>query len=92
MQTAFRETLDQLAQREAITNQLKSSNKILKAREKSFALAEAQHKQGISSARDIIDSKLNLLAAKQEQITTKKEYIMNLVALYKVLGGGSDSI
>ncbi len=90
IQTAFKEASDELNHRQAIVNQLKSSEKILKARQKAFDLSVAQHKQGISSARDIVDTKLALLSARQDQATTKKEYIANLIMLYKALGGGSD--
>ena len=92
IQTAFRETLDQLAEREATVNQLKSFDQILKARQKSYDISEAKHKVGISSALNVLDSKILFLTARQNQASMKKDYIVNLVNLYKVFGGGSEVV
>jgi multidrug efflux system outer membrane protein len=90
IQNAFREALDQFAQREAISKQLKSYDKIFAARNKFYNLSQSKHKVGSSSANELLDAKISMLAAKQSNITAKKEYIANLITLYKVLGGGSD--
>ncbi len=90
IQVAFREVLDQLAERESVTNQVKSFTEILKARQKSYDIFQLKHKQGISSAMDILDSKISLLSARQNHANIAKENIANLITLYKVLGGGSD--
>lgn len=90
IQTAFREALDQFAEKEAISNQLKSYDTILSAREKSNIIYEAKHKVGISSALNVLDAQIAFLTAKQNQASAKKEYITNLVNLYKVLGGGAE--
>ncbi|MDX2083254.1 MAG: TolC family protein [Rickettsiales bacterium] len=92
IQNAFRETLDQLAERQSVTNQLQSYDKIFAARKKSYEISENKHSQGISSALDVLDTKLTFLSAKQSQLVTKKEYIANLIALYKVMGGGAEII
>lgn len=90
IQTAFREALDQFAEREALSSQVKSFDEILKARQKSYEISELKHKAGISSALNVLDAKISFLTAKQNQATIKKDHITNLVNLYKVLGGGSD--
>ena len=90
IQTAFRETLDQLSEREAVVRQLKSYDKILKARKKSYELSQEKHQQGISSALTILDDRLAMLTAQQNRANVKKESIANLITLYKVLGGGSE--
>lgn len=90
IQAAFRETRDQLAEREAIFKQLKSSDKILQARQKSFDVSNLHYQQGEVSAFGILDTQLLLVAAKQNQVVVKKDYLANLIALYKVLGGGSE--
>ena len=91
IQTAFRETLDQLAERESVSNQLKSYDKILEARKKSYDISINKHLEGINSSLNVLDDEVSLLAARQNQAIVKKEYIANLVALYKVLGGGSET-
>lgn len=87
--TAFREALDQFAQRETSVRQLKSSDMILKMREKSSKIATIRYQKGASSLLDSIDSQLTLFLAKQNRNNVKKEYLVNLITLYKVLGGGN---
>jgi multidrug efflux system outer membrane protein len=91
IQTAFRETLDQLAQRESVSNQLKSYDKILEARKKSYDISINRHLEGINSSPNVLDDEISLLSAQQNQALIKKEYIANLITLYKVLGGGSET-
>jgi multidrug efflux system outer membrane protein len=90
IQTAFRETLDELENRKSVFNLLRSSNEILKSREESFKISQARFSSGINSKSEMIDDKMLYLAAKQSQLNTKREYILNLINLYKVLGGGSE--
>jgi len=90
IQTAFREVLDELAERQSISNQLKSFNKIAESQKKFYALSELRHREGIMSALDILDMEIASLTAQQNQLSSKKEYIANLINLYKVLGGGSE--
>jgi multidrug efflux system outer membrane protein len=90
IQTAFREASDELAERKSITTQLKSFNKIFESQKKFYDLSEARHKEGIASALDILDIEIASLTAQQNQLSSKKEYIANLINLYKVMGGGSE--
>lgn len=90
IQTAFREVSDQLAERDAIVSQFESFDKILKSRKKGNDIAEVKHQVGISSALNVVDAKIALFTAEQNQASARKEYIANLIALYKVMGGGSE--
>jgi multidrug efflux system outer membrane protein len=90
IQTAFREALDELENRKSIVEQLQSAEEILKARKDFFKISKARNEVGITSKSDLIDDRILFLAAKQNELGTRKEYIANLVNLYKVLGGGSE--
>lgn len=90
IQTTFREASDQLAERQSLTNQLDSYNKILQASQESEKIYDKRRAQGLGSGLEVLDSKINLLTATQNQASTKKEYLANLITLYKVLGGGSE--
>ena len=90
IQTAFREVSDQLSERAAIVNQFESFNKILEASQKSKDISEARYMAGINSALDVLDSKIALFSAAQNQASAEKNYIANLISLYKVMGGGSE--
>jgi outer membrane protein, multidrug efflux system len=91
IEKAFRETLDELAQREALIGKNESAEKILKARQKNYELSQAKQKNGINSKSQLIDDKITFLAAHENYLIMKKDYLVNLVNLYKVLGGGSET-
>ncbi len=91
IQTAFREALDELSQREAVASQLKSFEEILRAKQEAFIIADKKYNYGLINNNDNLDAKITWLAARQERLGAKKNYLVNLVSLYKVLGGGSES-
>jgi len=90
IEKAFRETLDELAQREAMVNKNESVTKILKARQKNYELSQAKQQNGINSKSQVLDDKITFLTARESYLTLKKDYLVNLVNIYKVLGGGSE--
>ncbi len=90
IQTAFREVLDELAERKAISQQLKSFDKILSGQTKSYSISQKKHKYGASSGLEILDYKITMLNSRQNHAIAKKEYIANLINLYKTMGGGSE--
>ena len=92
IQTAFRETLDQLAERKSAVNQLKSFEDIFNFRKKNYEISELKNHEGIISKIDLFDTKIAFLTAQQNRLSAKKEYLSNLITLYKVLGGGSEII
>ncbi len=89
IQTAFRESLDQLAEREAIKSQMESADKILINKKKLNDISKLENEVGISSSLNVIEDKINFLTAQQNQVIAKKDYMANLITLYKVMGGGS---
>jgi multidrug efflux system outer membrane protein len=90
IQTAFREAKDELAARESLVSQLKSSDEILDAKTEIYEISQRRNKAGIINSLDRLDSEMSMLASEEDQATTKKEYIANLINLYKVFGGGSE--
>lgn len=90
IQTAFREVSDQLAERESVRNQLKSYEEVVSFRKKYLDIFENKHVSGIGSAVDVLDAQVDWFTAQLNQANIKKEYIANLVSLYKVLGGGNE--
>lgn len=88
--TAFREALDQFAERESLSKQLASYEKLVQTQNKTFQIAVVRYQKGASSSLNRIDSQLLLLSVQQNRNNIKKEYIANLISLYKALGGGSN--
>jgi multidrug efflux system outer membrane protein len=90
IQAAFREALDHLIERETISNQLQSYEKILLAQEESAKIFAKKNKVGLTSKMDVITAQMAVLSAKQNQLSSEKESIANLITLYKVMGGGAE--
>jgi len=90
IQTAFRETLDQLSERQALESQLKSADESLKSIVKISDISDLKMQLGAINSISDIDAKLSTLSNKQSRTNVKKEYIANLITLYKVMGGGSE--
>jgi multidrug efflux system outer membrane protein len=90
IENAFRETLDKLADRKALLSQLESSSIIFDAKEHSYQISNNQLKFGLINRLEHLDYYLEFLQAKESDLTLRKEYLINLIELYKTLGGGSE--
>lgn len=90
IQTAFGEVLDQLAERVAVRSKMESADKILTNKKKLNDISNLKREVGINSSLNVIDDKINFLMAQKNQISVKKDYMANLITLYKVMGGGNE--
>ena len=53
-----------------------------------FKLADLRYRNGAASYLDVLDAQRSLFAAQQAVVQVQAAQVQNLVALYKVLGGG----
>ncbi|MBU4264398.1 MAG: AdeC/AdeK/OprM family multidrug efflux complex outer membrane factor [Proteobacteria bacterium] len=90
IQTAFREVADALAQRGTIDDQMAAQQSLTDATAVSYRLSKARYEKGIDSYLTVLDSQRSLYSAQQDLITTRLTRLLNLVTLYKVLGGGAE--
>ena len=88
IQSAFREVADALAARAALEDQVAAQVARVQAETKRFAISEQRYKAGIESYIVMITAQRDLFAAQQGLIDTRLARATNLVALYRVLGGG----
>ncbi len=88
IQTAFREVADALAVRGTIENQLAAQQSLTDATAESYRLSQARYEDGVDSYLNVLDSQRSLYAAQQNLIGARLSRLINLVTLYKVLGGG----
>lgn len=88
IQTAFREVADALAQRRTIDEQVAAQESLITATGKRFTLSQARYEKGIDSSLNVLDAQRSLYSAQQALIGTRLTRLVNLVTLYKVLGGG----
>lgn len=88
IQTAFREVADALAQRGTLHQQLDAQQALVDATDESYKLSDARFRRGVDSYLNVLDSQRSLYDAQQNLIGTQLSRVLNLVTLYKVLGGG----
>jgi multidrug efflux system outer membrane protein len=88
IQTAFRETADALAQRGTLGGQIEAQEALLEASAASYDLSTARYLKGVDTYLAALDAQRSLYAAQQGLITLRLARLINLVTLYKVLGGG----
>lgn len=88
IQKAFREVADELAAHHTLKIQLRAQNDLVKASQKAYDLSNARYKLGVDSFLNSLDAQKSLYAAQENAIDVQKQYIANIVNLYKVFGGG----
>jgi outer membrane protein, multidrug efflux system len=88
VQSAFREVADALAQRGTLGDQLEAQQSLADAADQSYRLSQARYVNGIASYLNVLDSQRSLYSAQQGLIAVRLSRLINLVTLYKVLGGG----
>jgi len=89
IQAGFREVADTLAQRETLGDQLQAQQSLVEASEVGYRLSDARYTRGIDSYLRVLDAQRSLYSAQQGLIAVRLARLANLVALYKVLGGGA---
>lgn len=89
IQTAFREVADALARRGTIGEQMAAQQSFTSATAASYSLSKVRYEKGIDSYLTVLDSQRSLYSAQQGLINTRLTSLINLVTLYKVLGGGA---
>ena len=88
VQTAFREVADALARRATIDEQLDAQQSLEKAASELLQMSEARYRLGADSFLATLDAQRTLFAAQQSLIATRLARDVNLVDLYRTLGGG----
>ncbi len=89
IQSAFREVADALAARKTLVDQLAAQQSLVAATREALELSQARYDRGISDYLAVLDAQRELYAAEQAEIGLELSEAVNLVALYKSLGGGA---
>jgi len=89
IQSAFRDVADALAGRATLAEQRSAQAALVDAEARRLALAEERYRAGVSSSLDVLDAQRSLFAARQALVQVQSQRAQNLVAVYRVLGGGS---
>ena len=90
IQVAFKEVADALAERGTVGDQLAAQESLVHASEEAYRLSDIRYSTGIDSYLSVLDAQRSLYAAEQGLITIRLARLINMVTLYKVLGGGDN--
>jgi outer membrane protein TolC len=90
VQSAFRDVADALAGRATLAEQRTAQAALADAEARRLALAEERYRAGIASSLDVLDAQRSLFAAQQALVQVQSQRAQNLVAVYRVLGGGGN--
>lgn len=88
IQTAFREVSDAIVSRSGLNQRIAATEALVTAQEKRFSLADARYQRGVDSYFEVLNAQQDLYAAQQTLIQLRLSKQVNLVSLYKALGGG----
>ncbi|PSB91801.1 efflux transporter outer membrane subunit [Candidatus Pandoraea novymonadis] len=88
IQSAFREVADALAARRTLNQQLVAQESIVKASSDVYRLSDLRYHHGVDRLLDMLVAQRRLYSAQQGLIGMRLAYWINLVGLYKALGGG----
>lgn len=91
IQTAFKETADALAKKGTVGDQLAAQESLVRATTETYRLSNARYSKGIDSYLSVLDAQRSQYSAETVLIILRLSRLTNMVMLYKVLGGGSDS-
>jgi outer membrane protein, multidrug efflux system len=89
IQTAFREVSDALNLRSTLAAQQNALESLVNTLTETHRLSEARFKGGIDSYLSVLVAQRSLYVAQQQLVSIRLASLANLVALYKVLGGGA---
>jgi outer membrane protein, multidrug efflux system len=88
IQTAFREVADALAERGTIGEQMDAQSRRVESAQVAARLSDARFRVGVASFLDALISQRTAYSAQQQLVTTRLNRDLNLVELYRSLGGG----
>ncbi len=89
IQQAFREVSDGLALRATLLAQREAQASLVDALQETYRLSDARYRGGIDSYLGVLVAQRSLFAAQQALVGVRLAEQVNLVTLYKALGGGA---
>ena len=89
IQAAFREVSDSLSQRTWLLEQQTAQQSLVKTLEETYRLSDARYRAGMDSYLNVLVAQRSLYGGQQVLVSLRGARLINLVSLYKVLGGGA---
>lgn len=87
IQTAFKEVSDALAVKGTVEEQLQAFQSLVDSLRATYRLAKIRYENGIDSYLSVLDAQRSLFQAEQQLNSLRLSKNINLINLYKVIGG-----
>lgn len=88
IQGAFREVADALAARSRYVEQLAAQEDLVEEAGRTYTLSMRRYETGVDSFLQVLDAQRTLFEAQKALLATRLQQQLNLVQLYRSLGGG----
>jgi multidrug efflux system outer membrane protein len=88
VKTAFREVSDSLEGYRKTSEQRAQEELLVKALRETVRLSTLRYRGGLDSFLQVLDAERNLFAGELELAQLRREELLNVVQLYRALGGG----
>lgn len=88
IQNGFREVADALVARSRYVEQLQAQEDLLEEAQRTHTLSVHRYETGVDSFLQVLDAQRTLFNAQQALLATRLQQQLNLVQLYRSLGGG----
>mgnify|MGYP001158009062 CR=1 FL=1 len=90
IQSAFREVADNLALKGTIDAQIAAQEALTEAMGQTYRLARLRYDKGMDSYLSVLDAQRSFYGARQALIMLRLARAVNIISLYKALGGALD--
>lgn len=90
IRTAFSEAKDALQNQKTSRTQLNLSDAILTNRLEIYKISQQEQKSGLIDAHTLANFEIEYLKAQHQELQSRNNYIISLINLYKILGGGTE--
>lgn len=88
IQTAFREVADALIAHRMFRDQIEAQQALFEAQQRRHEITEMRYRNGVDGYLAVLLAQQDLYSAQQSLVQSRAAELVNLVALYKALGGG----
>lgn len=88
IQTAFAEVANGLAGKRTLDDQIQSERQLVAASRRAYELTGQRFTEGMDDNLSLLDAQRTLYSSQQALVRTRLARIINLIGLYKALGGG----
>ena len=88
IQTAFAEVANGLAGKRTLDDQIQSERQLVAASSRAYELAGQRFIEGMDDNLSLLDAQRTLYSSQQALVQTRLARMINMIGLYKALGGG----